>query len=163
MSTNLFDAQNAGYVQSLYELYARNPEAVPEAWRRFFAQGPAETQRAGLYVPEGLSTNGHGANGHGSNGATATVSTPASRAASAQAEGMDGAKLTRLLGAVAGATSFVQAFRDHGHMLAQIDPLGSKAPGHPQLVPTFHDITMDDLEQIQAGVVMDEGALPGET
>jgi 2-oxoglutarate dehydrogenase complex dehydrogenase (E1) component-like enzyme len=104
MSTNLFDAQNAGYVQSLYELYARNPEAVPEAWRRFFAQGPAETVRAGLLVPEALSTNGHGTNGHGANGATATAPSPAARAASAQAEGMDGAKLTRVLGAVAGAT-----------------------------------------------------------
>ena len=163
MSTNLFDAQNAGYVQSLYELYARNPEAVPEAWRRFFAQGPAETVRAGLLVPDGLSTNGHGTNGQSANGATATSPTTAARAASAQAESLDGAKLTRLLGAVAGATSFVQAFRDHGHMLAQIDPLGSKAPGHPQLVPTFFDITMEDLEQIQAAVIMDEGAKPGET
>ena len=58
MSTIPFDAQNAGYVQALYEQYAKNPDTVPEAWRHFFALGPAETARAGLLVPEGLSTNG---------------------------------------------------------------------------------------------------------
>ena len=71
MSTIPFDAQNAGYVQALYEQYATNPETVPEAWRRFFALGPAETMRAGLIVPEGL-TNGHGAgNGFAGNGGSA--------------------------------------------------------------------------------------------
>ena len=36
---SLFDSSNAAYVQALYEDFARNPEAVPDEWRSFFAQG----------------------------------------------------------------------------------------------------------------------------
>src|SRR5688500_348703 len=122
MSSSLFDAQNAGYVQALYELYARNPSAVPEVWRRFFAQGPAEAVRAGLLVPEGRSGNGQSGNGHGA--AVATPPAPAARvsagAPAAEAPALDNGRLRRLLRAVASATSLVQAFRDHGHMLARV-------------------------------------------
>ena len=156
MSSDLFDAQNAGYVQALYEQYARNPEAVPEAWRRFFALGPAETVRAGLLVPEGLSTNGHG-----SNGAHAVAS---GRLAAAELGGpTDNVRLASLLRAVAKATSFVQAFRDRGHMLAQVDPLGTPPIGHPQLNPRFFGTTMEELEQVPASVVMRVGARAGES
>lgn len=161
MSATLFDAQNAGYVQALYELYARDPEAVPEVWRRFFAQGPEETVRAGLLVPEGLSSNGHATNGHG---IPATAASPARVGPAAPAAtALENGKLTKLLRAVASATSFVQAFRDHGHMLARIDPLGSEPPGHPQLEPEFFGTTMEELEEIPAEVVMRVGARPGET
>ncbi len=167
MSTNLFDAQNAGYVQSLYELYARNPEAVPEVWRRFFALGPEETVRAGLLVPEGLPSNGHSTSGHSGNGAQAVAypaaRTAPSRAAQAESSALDPARMASLLRAVASATSFVQAFRDHGHMLAQIDPLGSQPPGHPQLDAAFFGTTMEELQQIPANIVMREGARAGET
>ena len=47
MTHTLFDAQNAGYVQALYEQYARNPDSVPEPWQRFFARGSKEAVRAG--------------------------------------------------------------------------------------------------------------------
>ena len=35
----LFDSYNAGYAQSLYEEYLRNPASVDETWRRIFAAG----------------------------------------------------------------------------------------------------------------------------
>ena len=161
MSSTLFDAQNAGYVQALYELYARNPESVPEVWRRFFAQGPAETVRAGLLVPEGLSGNGQGGNGgYAAPAAPARTAAPAARPEPAPVES---GRLPKLLRAAAGATSFVQAFRDHGHMLARIDPLGSEPPGHPQLDAAFFGTTLDELEQIPADVVMPVGARSGES
>src|SRR5687767_13062025 len=158
MSSSLFDAQNAGYVQALYELYARNPAAVPEVWRRFFAQGPAEAVRAGLLVPEGLSGNGQSGNGHGAGQAVATPTAPSARvsagAPAADAAALENGRLPRLLRAVASATSLVQAFRDHGHMLARVDPLGSEPPGHPQLEAAFFGTTIEELQQIPADVVM---------
>src|SRR5262245_39476569 len=169
MSSTLFDAQNAGYVQALYELYARNPEAVPEVWRRFFAQGPAETVRAGLLVPEGLSQNGHATIGAQATATAAAPAVPASRAPAAakgqptEVPALENGRLPKLMRAVAAATSFVQAFRDHGHMRARIDPLGSAPPGHPQLDPAFFGTTPEELEQIPAEVVMPVGARPGET
>jgi 2-oxoglutarate decarboxylase len=160
MSSTLFDAQNAGYVQALYELYARNPESVPEVWRRFFAQGPAETVRAGLLVPEGLAGNGHAGNGAAL--AAAPTRMPA-KAAQPEAAALENGRLSKLLRAVAGATAFVQAFRDHGHMLARVEPLGSEPPGHPQLDAAFFGTTLEELEQIPADVVMPVGARPGES
>ena len=164
MSTIPFDAQNAGYVQALYEQYAKNPDTVPEAWRHFFALGPAETARAGLLVPEGLSTNGGHADADNPT-ATAPVADPPAPTRPIQLErraGGDG-RLARWLPAVASAASVVQAFRDHGHMLAQVDPLASPPPGHPQLDPAFFGTSMEELEQIPATVVMREGARDGET
>jgi 2-oxoglutarate decarboxylase len=162
MSSTLFDAQNAGYVQALYELYARNPESVPDVWRRFFAQGPAETVAAGLIVPEGLAGNGHAGNGAHAVAAPA-ARTPATKAAAPEAAALENGRLSKLLRAVAGATSLVQAFRDHGHMLARIDPLGSEPPGHPQLDAAFFGTTPDELKQIPADVVMPVGARSGES
>src|SRR6478752_6498395 len=104
MSTIPFDAQNAGYVQALYEQYATHPETVPEAWRRFFAQGPSETLRAGLIVPEGLSTNGHSGNGSLAAPAAPTASRPAVAAAPDPGIQAENGRLTRLLPAVASAT-----------------------------------------------------------
>ena len=150
-----FDAQNAGYVQELYERYADDPGAVPEAWRRYFALGPDETARAGLLVPEGLSSNG------GQTGTDAAATVGAKPLVERRAGG-DG-RMARLVPAVASAASVVQAFRDHGHMLAQVDPLGSSPPGHPQLDPTFFGTSMEELDQIPASVVMREGMRQGET
>jgi 2-oxoglutarate decarboxylase len=150
-----FDAQNAGYVQELYERYADNPATVPEAWRRFFALGPDETARAGLLVPEGISSNG----GRPVTGATATVRTePRVERRTGEDE-----RMAQLVPAIASAASVVQAFRDHGHMLAQVDPLGSAPPGHPQLDPSFFGTSMEALGQIPASVVMQVGVRPDET
>ena len=148
MSDRTFDQQNAGYAQDLYEQFARNPTAVPEAWRRFFAQGPEAMLQAGLLLPEGLSGNG----------ASAAYVAPPGTPASAEAE-----RMRRLLPAVARAASLVQAFRDHGHMLAEIDPLGSRPPGHPQLDPAFFGMTLQELEEIPAVVVMGDTTTRDET
>src|SRR5206468_11733972 len=40
-----------------------------------------------------------------------------------------------LLGAVAAAMALVKAIRMHGHLAAQLDPLGSDPPGDPALEP----------------------------
>jgi 2-oxoglutarate dehydrogenase E1 component len=153
MSDTPFDSQNAAYAQALYEEFARNPEAVPESWRTFFARGTGAAEAAGLLVPESLSGNG----------GVVAPAPPAARPSEVPASA-DAARLERLLPVVARATSFVQAFRDHGHMLAHIDPLGSDPPGHPQLDPSFFGTSMEELEEVPASIIMDESeATPGES
>jgi 2-oxoglutarate dehydrogenase E1 component len=152
MSDRPFDQQNAGYAQDLYEQYARNPHAVPEAWRRFFAQGPEVTMAAGLLLPDSLS--GNGASAH-------TLAPSAAAAVSAEA-GAEAKKALELLPLVALARQLVQAFRDHGHMLARIDPLGSEPPGHPQLDPSFFGMTLEEIAEIPASIVI-RASPPGET
>ncbi|MFP3948021.1 MAG: 2-oxoglutarate dehydrogenase E1 component [Longimicrobiales bacterium] len=142
MTKTPFDSLNAGYVQALYEDYARNPASVPEEWRRFFSQGTAPLQ-AGLLPPEGLGTNGAA-------GALA-------RAGMAPTEEGEEVLGHELLSVVARATSLIQAFREQGHRLARIDPLGSEPPGHPQLDPSFFGLSMEALDRVPASAVVDTG------
>jgi len=154
-----FDSQNAAYAQALYEEFARNPDSVPEEWQKFFALGPQVAVQAGLMVPEGLAENG-GASPLPSAGVGPTptagmdseLMVEESRAARAEADAV-----RRLLPVVARATSFIQAYRDHGHQLSHIDPLGSSPPGHPQLDPSFFGTSVEELEELPASLVM-EGA-----
>jgi 2-oxoglutarate dehydrogenase E1 component len=66
--------------------------------------------------------------------------------------------LRKILPAVSRAAALVQAFRDHGHRLATIDPLGSDPPGHPQLSPAFHGTSTEELGQLPASLVLDDAA-----
>ncbi len=180
MSDNTFDSQNAPYVQLLYEEFARNPAAVPEAWREFFERGTEVTRAAGLLVPEGLTPeSGHnGDRPPASAASSATVSVapvsvapaPASPVAVASVSGVgtsardadEISHLRALLPLVSRATSFIQAFRDHGHTSAEVNPLGLQSPSHPQLDPSFFGTSMEELAQLPASLVM-EGAREGES
>jgi 2-oxoglutarate dehydrogenase E1 component len=141
---SLFDSSNAAYVQALYEEFARNPEAVPDEWRNFFAQGAEVAREAGLIVPEAL------VEADLDERAPASAA-PATATAAALAEAES---VRRLFPVVARAAAYLQAFREHGHQRAQIDPLGSEPPGHPQLDPSFFGTSREELEEIPASVVL---------
>jgi 2-oxoglutarate dehydrogenase E1 component len=64
--------------------------------------------------------------------------------------------LERLLPVVHRAAALVQAFRDHGHQLARIDPLGHESPGHPQLSPAFFGTSMEELAELPSSLVLDD-------
>ena len=56
-----------------------------------------------------------------------------------------------------GRTSFIQAYRDHGHRLSTIDPLGSEPPGHPQLDASFFGTSLEELRELPASLVFENG------
>ncbi len=149
MDEKPFDSQNVGYAQALYEEFARNPEGVPEQWRNFFALGPQATIEAGLIVPEGLAENGVGGS-HSEAGASSPMAAAQLSAARKEAHAM-----RSLLRVVARATSFIQAYRDHGHRLSTIDPLGSEPPGHPQLDASFFGTSLEELRELPASLVFE--------
>jgi 2-oxoglutarate decarboxylase len=66
-----------------------------------------------------------------------------------------------LLQAVQAATSIVKAHRMHGHLAAELDPLGSEPPGDPALDPTTVNLTPELMRQIPASVL--RVAVQGET
>ncbi len=53
-----------------------------------------------------------------------------------------------LLKKVAGAAALIDFIRAYGHLAAEIDPLGTRPPGTPELTPEFHGITEADLRTI---------------
>ncbi len=159
MDEPLFDSQNVAYAQAMFEQYARNPESVPEAWRELFADGGGRAVAEGLYVPEQL--NGHRA--------VAAAPVPSRAAALPSAEEIPpilesaahshseaAEHLRRVLPVVSRAAALVQAFRDHGHQLARIDPLGSEPHGHPQLSPAFFGTSMEELAGLPSSLVMED-------
>ena len=144
----LFDSQNAAYVQAVFEEYTRNPDAVSAEWRELFQKGGSQAIAEGLLAPDQLDD----------------PRLPGSPLKPTLSEENTGAHehLIRALPAVSRATALVQAFRDHGHQLARIDPLGGEPPGHPQLSPAFFGTSMDELSRLPASLVMDE-ALEGQS
>jgi len=166
MSEPLFDQQNAGYVQLLYEEYSRNPESLPEAWRKFFSQGPIAASQAGLLVPDALVQDGTSGDSPGTPPASAETSAPGPEPgplpdqASEQPLGDPSPQLILAeecgrdrLALVARSAYLVRSFRSHGHQMARLDPLGSEPPGHPELEPSFFGTTREELEQVPASVI----------
>ena len=173
MSEPLFDHQNAAYVQLLYEEFSRNPDSVPEAWRSFFSQGPKAAIDAGLLVPETLVQEcppqapapvatpkaaaqppvPEAVDAADSAGAPEAEPTPEGPDAETAPQAPDSPAVQRLLQLVARAAALVQSFREHGHQMAKLDPLGSDPPGHPQLDPSFFGTTMEELEEIPASII----------
>ena len=52
-----------------------------------------------------------------------------------------------------GAVNLAQSIRRYGHLAAQLDPLGSKPPGDPSLLPETHSVTENDLRRLPADLV----------
>ena len=161
MDEPLFDSQNAAYAQAMFEQYARNPESVPDAWRKLFADGGGRALDEGLFAPEQL-------NGYRSPPAAAatTLAPPVQAMAQDVPPGLESAAMShseaaehlrRALPMVSRAAALVQAFRDHGHQLARLDPLGSEPPGHPQLNPAFFGTSMEDLALLPSSLVLEDG------
>jgi multifunctional 2-oxoglutarate metabolism enzyme len=66
-----------------------------------------------------------------------------------------------LLQAVQAATSVLKAFRTHGHLAAQLDPLGSEPKGDPALQPENVNLTPELMARIPASIL--RIGVPGET
>ncbi len=66
-----------------------------------------------------------------------------------------------LLQAVQAATSVVKAHRMHGHLAADLDPLGHEPPGDPALDPATVHLSAEQMAKIPASVL--RVAVPGET
>ncbi|MDE2754581.1 MAG: thiamine pyrophosphate-dependent enzyme, partial [Gemmatimonadota bacterium] len=164
MSSTYFDSQNAAYVQALYEDFTRNPEAVPRPWREFFESDAGALLDAGLIVVDGKTAGAQASRAEPAVPAPAGPAAPAAPAppplptpVAERLPAPAAADLDHLLSLVARAARLLQAFREHGHQAARIDPLGSEPPGHPQLDPAYFGTTMEELEEIPTSVLFPEG------
>ena len=160
-----FDSQNAPYVQALYEEFTRNPEAVHPEWREFFRTRSDALPDAGLYVLDGRRPVRESPAKPVPAIAAAAEPVPAPVPPAGTAPAPTPSPIPpepptpdpRLLSLVARASNLLQAFREHGHQAARIDPLGSTPPGHPQLDPAYFGTTMEELEEIPTSVLFPEG------
>jgi 2-oxoglutarate dehydrogenase E1 component len=130
MSEPKVDGLNAGYATALLHDYLENPEAVPEEWRELLSGRAADefAPRAADHAvaepapePEAVPQPEPAPEPAGER-----VAEPGRPVAALDPE---------LVAAVAVATALVTAYRTHGHLAAQLDPLGSPPVGDPALEP----------------------------
>jgi 2-oxoglutarate dehydrogenase E1 component len=132
------DGLNAGYAALLLEQYLENPAAVPSEWRSLFESAPEEILaiEPGLArIVEALAGSG---NGHAVEAPAPVVHVEVDDA---------------LAPAIASAMRLVNAFRSHGHLAAELDPLGSEPTGDPQLEPEHFNLTPELTARIPAGIL----------
>ena len=115
--------QNAAFIEAWYEDWLEDPQSVPPAWARAFAQlaGAAEQERGHLAVQEKFRALGR---------------LPASYGAVETSESKEAA-----------VVKLITAYRIRGHEAARLDPLGD--PHHetpPDLDPAFHGLDEADLD-----------------
>ncbi|MEO5580827.1 MAG: 2-oxoglutarate dehydrogenase E1 component [Gemmatimonadaceae bacterium] len=122
---------NDGYIAEMYESYRRDPASVDESWRQFFrfAQSLAG-------VPASRTGPGQGPSERPQQGLAASAG-----------------EVTALLKKAAAAAALVDSIRAFGHLAAQIDPLGNRPPGTPELTVEFHGLTEADLAAIPGEVL----------
>jgi multifunctional 2-oxoglutarate metabolism enzyme len=98
-----------------------------------------------------------------SNAHPASASAPPLSAAAPSAEpsSAPGQIDEELLQAVQAATSLLKAYRTHGHLAAQLDPLGSEPKGDPALQPENVNLTPELMSRIPASIL--RIGVPGES
>ncbi|RMH36638.1 MAG: 2-oxoglutarate dehydrogenase E1 component [Gammaproteobacteria bacterium] len=123
--TSPFNGGSASYLEDLYEQYLNDPTAVPENWRKVFEQIHDQAQNE---IPHSAIKN------YFREIARTRV------AASHQIVSVDLKQI--------GVLSLVNAYRKHGHRVAQIDPLGLREPEHVEALQLgYHDLSEVDLER----------------
>jgi 2-oxoglutarate dehydrogenase E1 component len=119
--------QNLAYVEQFYSDYRRNPNSVPAEWREFFADssnGADDTAQRGVSFKPGTAPN-------------PVETAPAGHAGFEPDLRAD--NLSERL------RQLVQNYRDRGHIIAAVNPLGPTHPCPPELELDFYGFTESEL------------------
>src|SRR5271154_5975998 len=111
-----FSDGNAGYLESVYEQYLKDPQSVTAPLRSLFEQLPPATG------PERPSAEIVAAIAARAELPPTAVALPAGGASEKQAA----------------VSRFLQAFANRGHLIAKIDPLGLMQRPHPRVLDLDH-------------------------
>ena len=118
---------NAGYVEELHTRWLQSPQAVEVIWREFFEQMNGSTASpVAPAIPLAKSQNGNGAAHYGEAVRETVIAA------------------TELQSRVA---QLVNAYRVRGHLFAQVDPLDSAPPAHPELELANFGLSEADLKK----------------
>ena len=139
MKTELYDFDNIGYAEELWERYRQDRETVPPEWRRYFdaleQPEPVDLTRGMRQLHQGFGPGGKVCAGCG------------------RAEAMSFLQYNVSL--------LVRNYRVRGHLLAKVNPLGNRRTPLPELTPSYYGMTDEDLELLfNFGHISGKEALP---
>src|SRR6478736_1152399 len=104
MQSDFVNRANTEYIDQLYQRYQTDPRSIDPQWQEFFSRMDYESPRPG----------GNGAKSIGGEAASGTSARPGGQASGAKhAEERAGA-----------VNNLVHAYRELGHFIANLDPLG---------------------------------------
>jgi 2-oxoglutarate dehydrogenase E1 component len=148
------------YLEERYTLYKSDPGSMTEVERMFFAG--FDLAMAGELKGVSVPASGSAASVPASNGSSALGGFRA-------AGGVYGpVRVTPFAGQPAGRAShdqaivddFITAYRQHGHLAAQIDPFGRHREGPADLTAEFHGLTESDLDRPVDASEIGGGTMP---
>ncbi|RMH41826.1 MAG: 2-oxoglutarate dehydrogenase E1 component [Alphaproteobacteria bacterium] len=165
-SSSFLQGLNAEYVEQLYARYARDPNAVDDAWRAFFAS-LGDAPEAATREAEGPSWQRHDWPPEPTDELTAALTTlwPEVEKAELDRTGKELAGKIREKATETGtevepakvrqavldsirALMLIRAYRIRGHLVADLDPLGMrKVEPHPELDPKTYGFTDADMDR----------------
>ena len=126
------NSANLPFVEDLLKRYIREPESVPAEWRRYFdalrqedAEAISQRTLGPRISPPRLFGNGHPDGEHGAAGGVEDD-------VAIRQERVD---------------QLIRNYRVRGHMIAEVDPLGTPPPKLPELDPAFYGFSEDDLDR----------------
>ena len=116
----LLGAENAPYIEYLYEQYLTDPSSVTQKWREYFASVGTGSDTAHGPIREALAQRARETRNGVAAPATAPTATP------------DGAVKQ------AAVARLVQVYSNRGHLIADIDPLGLMRRPVPEVLELKH-------------------------
>ncbi len=128
---NYLSNVDAGFIEEIYEKYLINPDLIDESWRYFFDGldlGSEESLRSSSQpkATRNVAQEFNGQNGNGAKGATV---------------------LSLDLSAEAKVADLINAYRERGRLLANIDPLNAPCASHQLLELSNFGLTQEDLDR----------------
>lgn len=125
--TDFLHRANADYIERLYAQYRSDPQSLEPEWQAFFAGYDLGADLPGKVRPSAMQS-------------------PASQPPATQppTNGQAAEPLDRL---VEGAYDLVHSYRELGHYIARVDPLGHDRPPHPLLALGESGLAEADLDR----------------
>ncbi|MGR3572491.1 2-oxoglutarate dehydrogenase E1 component [Brevirhabdus sp.] len=157
-ASSFLQGHNAEYMEQLYARYVNDPQAVDEAWQKFFAQmGDADTdvQREATgpswaradWPPAPTDDLTAALDGQWPAEARAAEQKIRDKAKSKGAELSDDDVQSAVLDSIR-ALMIIRAYRIRGHLAADLDPLGMREDvAHPELDPRSYGFTEADMDR----------------
>src|SRR5437867_8628057 len=127
MQSDFVNRANTEYIDQLYQRYQTDPRSIDPQWREFFSRMDYE-------LPPRPGGNGARVARESTGGQVASGTQAAS--------GTEGKEVASRV------NDLIHAYRELGHFIANLDPLGHNRPNHPLLELAEFNMSRDDLDRI---------------
>ncbi len=164
-ATSFLEGQNADYLDQLYAQYARDPNALDEAWQQFFrgmgdsapevakvAHGPSWARTD--WPPEPDDELTHALDGQWPAEKPKAEKTPEKIAETVRAKAaekgisLNEAQVRQAVTDSIRALMIIRAYRIRGHLMAKLDPLGLRDESmRPELDPASYGFSEKDMDR----------------